>query len=98
MVKDSREIFKLQIIERNQVSRNGKRFNVGKRIKILNISNKFVRVLYLFRKKPILDLSYPHLTLYLGENLLALARNTEHFLRTVFSMHRLKLEDQKLSF
>ena len=35
-----------------------------KRKKICNTSNKFVRVLYLFKKIPILDPNYPHSTLY----------------------------------
>ena len=54
----------MQIKEREQVSRNDKRFNVGKTKKIFKMSNTFVRVLYSFRRMAILDPNYPHLTKY----------------------------------
>ena len=47
--------------EREQVSKNDKRFNVGKTKKFFNISNDFVRILYLFRKMLNLDPNYPTL-------------------------------------
>ena len=66
-VKTSKKMFKLQIKEREQVSKNDKRFNVGKNEKeFFNVSNDFVRMLHLFRKMLNLNPNYPNLTLISG--------------------------------
>ena len=61
-VTNSKKIFNLKIKEREQVSRNETRFNVGNTKKDLLYFQRVCEGALLFRNSPILDRNYPHLT------------------------------------